>query len=154
MALPEQTRSYAVQRRRDIVAECLAKLMFDADIVDFCQRHPAFETADTKHKPGKGVGPQRRRILSRMSIRNHYLYPMRRELREQELDPMEELHKAYAMLQAAYRMAVKNEDAGGMSRATHEIAKLLGLRKRPGDSPEATTERLRKQLEAMAECME
>ena len=91
---------------------------------------PLFEVWE--HRPKRPCTHRpKRRILARQTIRNCYVYVMKRRFRTQVFDAQEEAARGYARLMSAYRTAYRKGNAVAMVLAQRQISQMLGLRAEP-----------------------
>ena len=117
--------SRTTEQRRDFVAKCVARGLSEYDTIAACQKSGIFTKSNGK-------------IVARRSIREHYLYPVRKEVAQIHLDGPEQIRKTLEALRYTYQCA---HEAGRLSDANQSqrlIMKLLGLRANLCEVPNAT----------------
>lgn len=133
------------ERRCNFVLRCLARGLVKSQIVTACRQNKLFwHPDDVPRKRGRGDRPRK---LSRQSIQKHYVFAVKKQLREETFNSQEETATAYLRLAEAIRLSHKQKNASGIVRAQREINRMLGLRRR--ESETLDPEMIMSQLSAM-----
>ena len=134
---------------RGLVAEGLPNIT----IIDMCREHGLFETG-TLVKAGLTKRPQH---IARNTVREHYLYRVKQELRTKRYTAEEEVSKAYNRLTRVIEIAFTRGEEGlpfdlrAVIAAQKEIDKMLGLRMPEQVTDTATHDNIRDQMQAMVD---
>lgn len=114
-----------IEARLAFVRECVAKGLYNTEIISECRENDLFRTGKTRLA---GTG-KREMYLARAIIREHYLNEIRKRMRETRYTAVEEICKAYDQLVHIIRTAVSSNQLQAATAARKELNRLLGLRK-------------------------
>lgn len=114
-----------IEARLAFVRECVAKGLYNTEIISECRENDLFRTGKTRLA---GTG-KRETYLARAIIREHYLCEVRKRLRKTRYTGEEEIDIAYIELRLVYRRAMAAGNFQAATAARKELNRLLGLRK-------------------------